>query len=152
PDDTSAPLEHRIRSYLDTNCSHCHQPGAQGGGFDARLGTPLDLQNIINGIPERYEELGPDGRYIRPGDTALSALNVRLSAVGNGDAMPPLAKNLAHGQGIADLQTYVSGLNPSEFATTAAPQARYVRLTSITGRRRYAAVGEFTILDGEGDA
>ena len=152
PDDTTAPLEHRVRSYLDTNCSHCHQPGAQGGGFDARLGTPLDLQNIINGIPDRYEELGPDGRYIKPGDTSLSAINVRLGAVGNGDAMPPLAKNLAHGQGIADLQSYINGLTPAEFASTPAPQARYVRLTSLTGKRRYAAVGEFTILDGEGEA
>ncbi len=149
-DDPSAPLEHRVRSYLDTNCSHCHQPGAQGGGFDARLSTPLDLQNLINGIPQRYEELGPNGRYIKPGNTALSAIHVRTSAVGNGDAMPPLAKNMAHGQGVAALQSYINSLVASEFQVNAAPTARYVRLTSLTGRRRYAAVGEFTILDGNG--
>jgi uncharacterized repeat protein (TIGR03806 family) len=151
-EDETAPLEHRIRSYLDTNCSHCHQPGAQGGGFDARLDTALDLQNLINAIPTRYEDLGPDGRYIKPGDTSLSAIHVRTAAVGNGDAMPPIAKNLAHGQGIAALSTYIQDLVPSEFDVTAAPTARYVRLTSLTGRRRYAAVGEFTILDGKGVA
>lgn len=151
-DDETAPLEHRIRSYLDTNCSHCHQPGAQGGGFDARISTPLDLQNLINAIPERYEDLGPDGRYIKPGNPALSAIHVRASAVGNGDAMPPLAKNMAHGQGVAALQAYINSLVPSEFDEVAAPTARYVRLTSLTGRRRYAAVGEFTILDGNGIA
>ncbi|WP_193210579.1 PQQ-dependent sugar dehydrogenase [Luteolibacter marinus] len=149
-DDETAPLEHRVRSYLDTNCSHCHQPGGQGAGFDARLSTPLDLQNLINGIPQRYEELGPEGRYIRPGNSSLSATFVRLSAVGNGDAMPPLAKNLAHAQGIARLQAYIDGLVPEEFASPPAPEARFVRLTSLTGRRRYAAVSEFTILDGEG--
>ena len=150
-DDETAPLEHRIRSYLDTNCSHCHQPGAQGAGFDARLSTPLDVQNLINGIPDRYEELGAEGRYIKPGDTSLSAALVRLSAVGNGDAMPPLAKNLAHGQGVAQLQAYIEDLVPAEFETPPAPKGRYLKLTSLSGRRSYAAVAELTILDGEGE-
>jgi len=149
-DDESAPLEHRVRSYLDTNCSHCHQPGAQGGGFDARLSTPLDLQNLINAIPQRYEELGPNGRYIKPGNTALSAIHVRTNAVGDGNAMPPLAKNMAHGQGVAALQAYISGLVPSEFDVTPAPMARYVRLTTLAGTRTYASVRELKILDGNG--
>jgi uncharacterized repeat protein (TIGR03806 family) len=149
-DDETAPLEHRVRSYLDTNCSHCHQPGAQGGGFDARLSTPLDLQNLVNAIPQRYEELGPDGRYLKPGSPALSAVHVRTAAVGNGDAMPPLAKNLAHGEGVAALGAYISGLDPSEFEITPAPLARYVRLRSLAGTRHYASVRELRILDGQG--
>ncbi len=149
-DDESAPLEHRVRSYLDTNCSHCHQPGAQGDGFDARLSTPLNLQNLINAIPQRYEDLGPDGRYIKPGNTALSAVHVRTNAVGNGDAMPPLAKNMAHGQGVAALQAYITGLVPSEFDVTPAPMARYVRLTTLAGTKTYASVRELKILDGTG--
>ncbi|WP_367871191.1 PQQ-dependent sugar dehydrogenase [Luteolibacter sp. Populi] len=148
--DETAPLEHRIRSYLATNCSHCHQPGGSGEGYDARLGTPLELQNIINGIPERYEALGPDGRYIKPGDTAHSAILVRAAAVHNGDAMPPLAKNLAHTAGIAALQSYISGLDPAEFVVPAAPKARYVRVKSINGNRNFAAIREFQVLDGKG--
>jgi chitodextrinase/glucose/arabinose dehydrogenase len=151
-DDGTAPLEHRIRSYLDSNCSHCHQPGAVGGGFDARLGTPLDSQNLINGIPDRYEVLGHDGRYIKPGNLALSALNVRLSAVNDDNAMPPLAKNLAHGPGIAALQAYIGGLSEAEFASPAAPTARYVRLKSLSGIGgfNYAAIAEINVLDGDG--
>ncbi|MCW1922883.1 PQQ-dependent sugar dehydrogenase [Luteolibacter arcticus] len=152
-EDATAPLEHRVRSYLDTNCSHCHQPGAQGEGFDARLATSLVEQNLINGIPTRYEELGAAGRYIKPGDPSLSAVNVRVGAVGDGNAMPPLAKNIAHAEGVAALQTYVQGLTAAEFEPTLGPgpQARYVRLKSITGRRRYAAVAEFSILDQNGE-
>ena len=151
-EDTTAPLEHRIRSYLDSNCSHCHQPDAVGGGFDARLSTPLDSQNLINVAPDRYEALGHDGRYIKPGNLGLSALNVRLSAVNNGDAMPPLAKNLAHGPGIAALQSYISGLTDAEFASPTAPTARYVRLRSLSGIGGfgYAAVAELNLLDGNG--
>lgn len=152
--DETAPLEHRVRSYLDTNCSHCHQPGGAGDGFDARLGTPLNFQNIINGIPERYESLGPDGRYIAPGSTALSAIHVRAAAVNNGDAMPPLAKHMAHAGGVAALQSYINGLTPSQFVPPlgAGPEARFLRLTSLTGRSRFAAVAEFSILDADGVA
>ncbi len=148
--DETAPLEHRIRSYLASNCSHCHQPGGSGAGYDARLGVPLASQNIINAIPERYDALGPDGRYIKPANTALSAIFVRASAVGNGDAMPPLAKNMAHTAGIAQLQSYINGLVPSQFNVTAAPKARYVRIKSLTGNRTFAAIREFQPLDGTG--
>ena len=152
-EDTTAPLEHRVRSYLDTNCAHCHQPGAPGEGFDARLATSLVEQNLINVIPSRYEELGAAGRYIKPGNPSLSALYVRAGAVGDGNAMPPLAKNMAHAQGVAALQTYIQGLTEQEFQPTlgAGPQARYVRLKSLTGKRRYAAVAEFAILDANGE-
>ena len=152
-DDLTAPLEHRVHSYIDTNCSHCHQPGAQGEGFDARLATSLVEENLINGIPTRYEELGAEGRYIKPGNPSLSAVYVRAAAAGDGDAMPPLAKNMAHAQGAAALQSWVQGLTEQEFqpAMGPGPQARYVRLKSITGRRRYAAVAEFAILDANGE-
>jgi uncharacterized repeat protein (TIGR03806 family) len=149
-DDATAPLEHRVRSYLDSNCAHCHQPGGSGDGFDARIDTPLDLQNLVNGIPQRFESLGPEGRYIKPGSSSLSAVFVRAGAVGNGDAMPPLAKNLAHTAGIAALEGYIDSLVPSEFDYLPAPEGRYVKLKTIAGTRGYASVREFEILDGEG--
>ncbi|WP_264502245.1 PQQ-dependent sugar dehydrogenase [Luteolibacter flavescens] len=47
-DDVAAPLEHRVRSYLDSNCAHCHQPNAAVPYFDARLQTPLASQRLMN--------------------------------------------------------------------------------------------------------
>jgi hypothetical protein len=44
----SAPLQERVRSYLDANCEQCHQPGGQGITWDARYDTPLAQQDITN--------------------------------------------------------------------------------------------------------
>jgi uncharacterized repeat protein (TIGR03806 family) len=157
-DDETAPLEHRVRSYLDSNCSHCHQPGATVPYFDARLGTPLNVQGLINGIVQGHFSLGPDGRYMKPGDAALSAVHVRLANVGNGAAMPPLAKNVVDQEAVALLQQYLESLQPQDFVLSpASPTARYVRLTAGTTAQdtevngnAWTSVGEFAILNGEG--
>ncbi|RYD62438.1 MAG: hypothetical protein EOP83_14580, partial [Verrucomicrobiaceae bacterium] len=159
-DDETAPIEHRVRSYLDSNCSHCHQPTATVPYFDARLGTPLKVQGLINGIIQGHFDLGPDGRYIKPGDADLSALHVRLSNVGNGAAMPPLAKNVVDQQAVDLLHGYLESLNGADFVLSpASPMARYVRLTAGTTAQNtevngnaWTSVGEFTILNGEGAA
>ncbi len=152
--DTTAPVEHRVRSYLDTNCAHCHRPGGTVSFFDARLGTPLAGQGIINGAIQGVFNLGPNGRYIKPGDTSLSALHVRMGAVGNGTAMPPLAKNLVDPEAVALLQQYIQGLTAAEFQTTAMPQARYVRLTALSevNGNAWSSAAEFSVLDGSGVA
>jgi|GEM_PF-3589453 len=153
-DDETAPLEHRVRSYLDSNCAHCHQPGAQFEGFDSRLGTPLNRQGLVDGLIQGFFDLGPDGRYVKAGDPSLSALHVRLGAVGDGDAMPPLAKNLVDTEAVAALGAWIDGLDPSEFEAGAAPEARFVRLTAFSevNGEAWTSVGEFTVLDGNGAA
>ncbi|WP_193211045.1 Ig-like domain-containing protein [Luteolibacter marinus] len=153
-DDESAPIEHRVRSYLDSNCSHCHRPGGPVDYFDARLGTALNVQGLINGIIQGHFSLGPDGRYLKPGDPDLSALHVRMNNVGNGAAMPPLAKNLIDQKAVDLLQEYLNSLTEEEFQTTASPDARYVRLTALSevNGNAWTSVGEFTVLDGNGSA
>ncbi len=150
--DTTAPVEHRVRSYLDTNCAHCHRPGGTVSFFDAQLGTPLALQGIVNGTIQGHFQFDPEGRYIKPGDTSLSALHFRMGSVGNGTAMPPIAKNLVDQEAVALLQQYIQGLTPAEFDTTAKPQARYVRLTALSevNAGAWTSVAEFSVLDGNG--
>jgi hypothetical protein len=151
-DDTTAPVEHRVRSYLDMNCAHCHRPGGTIDFFDLRLETPLNLQGIVNGTLKGNFNLGPAGRYLKPGDPDLSALHVRLGNAGNGNAMPPLAKNLVDPDAVNLLEQYIESLNPAEFETTPSPQARYVKLTALGGvlAQPSTAVAEFSVLDGEG--
>ena len=151
-DDTTAPLEHRIRSYLDSNCSHCHRPDGPVPEFDARLTSPLDTQGIVNGgITGRFDL--PGGKYIKPGDPFLSAIRVRMASAESPVAMPPLAKNLPHDEAVAALDTYINSLDTTEFESTPGPLGRYVRLTATSevSGNAWTSVGEFTVLDDTGN-
>ena len=92
-EDDTASLEERVRSYLDANCASCHRPG--GGTrsqLDLRLQVDLASTGLINGDP--IETLGIEGaKIIAPGNPSKSILLERISQVGTGAAMPPLAKD-----------------------------------------------------------
>ncbi len=85
--DTSATLEHRVRSYLASNCSHCHQPNGEGPWYDMRFEASA-LDSLIISHP------------FRPGlirdDLLNSLLYVRDSALPNSfpSPMPPIARNV----------------------------------------------------------
>ncbi|WP_226895519.1 LamG-like jellyroll fold domain-containing protein, partial [Luteolibacter marinus] len=89
--DSSASLEERVRSYLDSNCAQCHRPGGVRAFFDARFTTPLNEQQLIRGAVEAPLS-GPGDRVIVPGDLAGSVLRVRHGTTGS-VKMPPVAKN-----------------------------------------------------------
>ncbi|MGH7954166.1 MAG: hypothetical protein ACREFE_19915, partial [Limisphaerales bacterium] len=89
---TNAPLELRVRSYLDANCAQCHRPGAVEAFFDARFDTPLAQQGLINGPVQNPLGIS-NAKIIAPGDIPRSVLFHRISIVGNLQ-MPPLARNV----------------------------------------------------------
>ncbi|MEM7370939.1 MAG: PQQ-dependent sugar dehydrogenase [Bacteroidota bacterium] len=114
-EDRSSTLEQRARSYLDANCAYCHQPANPNRAvFDARLGTPLEEQNLIYG--QLTDALGIDSAYvIVPGDADRSVLYRRLSLANHEYAMPPLAKNLVDTEGAELVRAWIESLNPADF-------------------------------------
>jgi uncharacterized repeat protein (TIGR03806 family) len=106
---TAAALQLRVRSYLDANCAMCHRPGSAGAFFDARFGTPLKKQNLINGAVAN--QLGIAGaKVIVPGETNKSILFQRISITGE-NQMPPLARNLVDDKAIAVIGKWISSLH-----------------------------------------
>jgi len=108
--DTNATLETRVRSYLDSNCAHCHRPDGVSALFDARFDTPLGSQGIIDGAV--VNPMGIDGaRILKPGSLNQSLLYVRDSLVGLGQ-MPPLARNMAHQEYVDTLAQWINSFPP----------------------------------------
>ena len=107
--DESLSLSARARSYLDSNCSYCHQPNGVRANFDARLTTPLAEQSLING--ELSESQGIDGEaVIVPGNLFSSIAYHRMSMVGD-NAMPPIAKSLVDPGGEDILAEWILALD-----------------------------------------
>ncbi|CAN5753917.1 hypothetical protein BH20VER1_BH20VER1_20370 [soil metagenome] len=91
---TTATVQHRMRSWIDANCSHCHRPGGIGPGYDGRLSTPLENQNLI-GTYVRFRNLAGSQLYLRDND--LGAFK-----------MPPIAKNVVHESAMAALRQWIA--------------------------------------------
>ena len=99
---SDADIEARVRSYLEVNCAHCHNPRglAQNTGFYLDVFRPVnDTYGICKG-PTASGTEGRGGREfdIVPGDADASILPYRLGPEADSLAamMPPLARSAVH--------------------------------------------------------
>lgn len=104
-----ASLEERSRSYLASNCSHCHNA-------DAALPTPLDFRfggeaavlNAIDLVPQ--DNLGiTSAKVIDPGSKETSVLWLRMKLT-DGKRMPPLATHVVDAQAIDVIGQWIDSL------------------------------------------
>lgn len=115
--DRAAPLEERVRSYLDANCAQCHRPGGVQAYFDARYDTPLARQGLLNGL--LGNPLGIDGaKVIAPRKTALSILHARLAS-NSAIRMPTLARDVVDTAAVKTLEAWIASLPLNAGATPA---------------------------------
>jgi mono/diheme cytochrome c family protein len=106
--DTNYPVEYRVRSYLDSNCSQCHRPNGAATYFDARFSTPLEKQKLIDGpIIEPMGDLL--AHVITAGDVPHSALHTRINRVG-ALQMPPLARNVIDSNAVNAVAEWIKSL------------------------------------------
>jgi uncharacterized repeat protein (TIGR03806 family) len=114
PDDDSATIQHRVRSYLAVNCVQCHQPtGAARGFWDARFTTPLADAGILDG-PLIHDAGDSAQRVVAPGSIEHSMLLTRISHLGPGQ-MPPLATHRLNQSAIDLLTAWISSGIAPEF-------------------------------------
>jgi uncharacterized repeat protein (TIGR03806 family) len=107
---SSASLETRVRSYLDSNCSQCHRPGGVAANWDGRFDTPLADQNIINGPLNNYYGV-TNGHVITPGDLAHSMMYLRMNTNAS-IKMPPLARNVIDTNAVNALAEWINSFVP----------------------------------------
>ena len=103
--------EKYVRSYLDSNCSHCHQPdGSSRAFFDARLITPLTNQSLICG--PLIDGLGlPSPAVLKPGSLENSALFHRITSENSSIAMPPIARGPVDHDAVSRVANWLLSLN-----------------------------------------
>lgn len=121
PDDTSASLELRARSYLDANCAHCHSPT----GDTASKGLYLDFAStdpatnpVTNwGVCKLPTSAGGStcGHVydIVPGSAATSVMICRMASTEGKDQMPPVGRALSHDEGLALISEWIDAMTPT---------------------------------------
>ena len=153
-DDSTASLEGRARSYLDSNCAYCHVPGGVGRAvFDARFTTDLENQGLINGFV--LSKLGiQNPMVIAPGDTARSVVYYRMARRDTTIAMPPRGKNKVDEKGLALIAEWIHSLVVSvqSFSPASGPAGTVVtlrgnRLEEVTSIQFGTAEASFTLAD-----
>ncbi|MDB6118429.1 MAG: hypothetical protein JWO08_2210 [Verrucomicrobiaceae bacterium] len=112
-DDLDEPIEARARSYLDSNCSHCHRPGGVHAFWDGRYESALEESGIVNGIVNN--NLGQsDAKVVVPRDWTRSIMFKRISVAGQPHSMPPLAKQRVDKTGIGLIAEWIASMDVEE--------------------------------------
>lgn len=103
--DTTATLEKRVRSYVDSNCAYCHQPNGAGPIWDARSTTPILNQNIAG------DATNP-GAVLRRFSTEYSRIYIRDSVDPRVTSfplpMPPIARNIPDPSWLSTLSQWIN--------------------------------------------
>ena len=99
-DDTLASPQRRARSYLDSNCAMCHQPGGPApGGLNLRSDVLLGQMNLIDVAPTEGDLGLPSPLRIKPGVSSESVLFARMQSQDAGLRMAR-GTRLAHAEAL----------------------------------------------------
>lgn len=118
PDDPTATLESRARSYLALNCSTCHR--RQGGGtatFTFDISIPLEQSDYVDALPAQGDFGIGDARVIAPGDPSRSVLMYRKLKSGRGH-MPQFGSNVIDHKGVRLLHDWIASMDPDDEKST----------------------------------
>lgn len=112
--DADLPLDVRARSYLASNCAHCHNPvgPADTSGLDLTLSAKVGPQ-MGRCKPPIAAGSGTGGHKfsIMPGDPDNSIMTYRLASTDPGSMMPELGRSLAHAEGVALIQDWIAQMD-----------------------------------------
>lgn len=111
--DETEDLDLRARSYLDANCSHCHNPN--GAGDTSGLNLEPDATGPALGFYKTPVAAGggTGGRPydITPGDADASITVFRMETTDPGEMMPELGRAVAHEEGVALIKAWIEQLD-----------------------------------------
>jgi mono/diheme cytochrome c family protein len=110
PYNTRAPLEARVKSYLEVNCSTCHVP--EGGGnakMNLKFAQSVKGMNIVGVAPAHTKFEIPDALLVYPGSPEKSVLYQRISRRGTSQ-MPPVSTTEVDQKAVEMIGLWIRGL------------------------------------------
>lgn len=110
--DATQPLELRVRSYLDANCSHCHQDQGRCDYRAIRLSFSETTDPEKLGICLLADEaISPSlQKIISPGNYSKSIMRYRMNTNDESERMPLLGRTIVHDEGVALIEEWISSL------------------------------------------
>lgn len=109
-DDASAPLDARARSYLHSNCSHCHMKWGGGNAEFKLLATlPLQEMGIVDVRPQHGDFGIKGGKILVPGDPDHSVLAHRMALLGLG-RMPHIGSRVVDDKAVTLIRDWIRGM------------------------------------------
>lgn len=113
PDDQSASLHDRARSYLHTNCAQCHQPGGPTPvSMDLQYFTANASMNICDVMPENGDLGLTNARLVVPGAPTQSVLLERMKRR-DVHGMPPVGSFIVDADGVALIDAWITAMGSS---------------------------------------
>ena len=109
----ASDLDHLARSYLDSNCSHCHNPNGAADTSGLNLEPDADGPALGFCKPPIAAGGGSGGRPydIVPGDAAESITVFRMETDDPGAMMPELGRALVHEEGVALIAEWINAMS-----------------------------------------
>ena len=115
--DVSKPLDLRVRSYVDSNCAHCHRDG--GNAAFATLRFPFHLTEnpenlgICVGTSTPFNNI-PRGYLVNPGDANGSLLHFAMSTNNSVLMMPRVGRTIVHEEALSLMAEWINSLPACE--------------------------------------
>jgi uncharacterized repeat protein (TIGR03806 family) len=111
-EDERQPLDARARSYLHSNCAHCHMKWG-GGNAEFQLLATLDMKDTgtLNTRPGQGTFDLKDPRILVAGDPERSLILYRMKKIGLG-RMPHVGSNLVDEKAVKLIDAWIKQLPP----------------------------------------
>lgn len=113
--DTSQPLELRVRSYFDINCAHCHSERGHcyyrpmRFSFDETYNNTTNMGVCVN--TQDMQEFPPAlSRIVTPSNVNRSMLYYRINTQNESYMMPLHGRSIIHDEGVALIGAWINSL------------------------------------------
>lgn len=110
--DTTKSLDLRVRSYVDANCSHCHQNQGRCDYRALRFAFSETVNPANLGICVVADEPINSTliKLVSPGNYTKSILHYRVNSTDESERMPLLGRTVIHDEGVALIEEWINSL------------------------------------------